>query len=358
MIIYGTESESGNTVNVDILEAPSSRSIVNAARPESCLQISSHGPSFCPSLAELQSAWFLTPDAWVISPVKHENLTPVSNGILKRYICKTQDWLREWALKGSNPFIHSRLYKVRSPRCIQDAFMAVSSYVSRSPGTEDMVYRIVEERATELVALEGSQQHQSQFDPFDQMSRVQALLMYSIIRLFDGDIRQRHLAEKHLPVLHSWTLQMRRTTAIAAQNGTLLLSNSIETDPLYPGNIGPVEKDQEKLLWNAWILSESLRRTWFLSEHIYCIYTNMQQGWAECPGAMMVTSRKGVWEAESAFAWTKICAERNVGFIHKNDTERVMREAKPAEVDPFCLALMEVDFGLEKMDRWRIESGD
>lgn len=250
--------------------------------------------------------------------------------------------------------MHPHLYKRRLPRCIQDASTAVSSYNSRTPATRDMVLRIIEDRADELVT---SPSEEAERDTFDHLARVQVLIAYSVIRHFDGDIRQRHLAEQHLPILDLWTSHMFESAARAAHNGTLLLSNAIEHPSLCQNTRVSSQEGQETLLWHAWILSESVRRTWLIAHFIRTIYLTLQRGSAECPGGVMVTTRRGVWGAGSAFAWTRMCAEQSVGFMHRNETIRMMVEGRPGDVDEFSLAMMEVDFGAERMERWGVEAG-
>lgn len=307
-----------------------------------------------PTITDLQTAWFLTEDSWTVAPLNHDLLTPVCCLVLKRYITKVQGWLRDWVTNGSNTFIHPQLYKFRIPRCIQDAFTALSTYTTRTPATEPMIFHIVEDKATELVKSHEEKQQHTQLDAFEHLARVHALVVYLMIRLFDGDIRQRHFAEQHLSTLHDWTSQMLAAAAGHACDGTLLLSNAIDAPALTPPpSAAPAL--HETLLWHAWILSESIRRTWMLSEVIRTIYINMQRGEAECPGDLMLTSRKGVWEARSALAWTRTCAERSVGFMHRHDTVNFLEQGKPEELDTFSMALMELDYGIEKMERWGVE---
>lgn len=85
---------------------------------------------------------------------------------------------------------------------------------------------------------------------------------------------------------------------------------------------------------------------------ILASYELLKTGSGPCYGGLLVTTRKGVWDAETAFAWTKMCAEGSVGFAHRNETERLMAETKADEVDVFALALMEIDAGPERMERW------
>ncbi|KAH7144332.1 hypothetical protein B0J13DRAFT_554961 [Dactylonectria estremocensis] len=340
-------NETGSSVHS--LEGPQQLDILNSLASNR----SGDGNSVCPSLTDLQSAWFLAPEAWAVAPIDLSRMTPICNTVVNRYIAKIRGWLKEWVDTGSNPFIHSQLYKKRLPKSVQHVFTSLSAYFSRNSATEDMIFRIIEEQSNEVVEEQIRSQAQSQLNSFEHMGRVQVLMIYSFIRLFDGDIRQRSLAEKQLPTLRLWTNQMLAAATHAAQDGSLLVSNLIEPENL-DQNVGNFQERLEKLLWHAWILSESLRRTWVVSKAIQSIYLTLQSGSTECPGGVMFTTRRGVWEADTAFAWTKMCAERNVGFMHRNDTEKVLVGEKPGEVDHFSLAVMELDFGLEKFQRWGV----
>ncbi|CAM1507638.1 Fc.00g072790.m01.CDS01 [Cosmosporella sp. VM-42] len=311
-------------------------------------------PSTCPSLDDLRGAWFLTPDAWKIAPIDTSNLTPISITAVHRYLDKAKDWLKDWIETKSNPFIHAELYGKSMPGCVQDAFMVLSTYLSRTDKTEELIHRLIEEKADQLVASQTSEEVPN--DTLDNIGRVQSLLIYSIIRLFDGDIRQRHFAERHLPILYDWTKQMLLHASNATGNDTLLVHNALTnyTPELNTEFVTLHQVSPEQLLWHAWILSESIRRTWCLSMIIQAGYELLKTSAGPCHGGILVTTRKGVWEAETAFAWTNICAEKSVGFVHRNDTEMIMAERTMDEVDDFTLALMELDFGPEKMARWQL----
>jgi hypothetical protein len=190
---------------------------------------------------------------------------------------RLRGWLAGWAAGGSNPFIHARLYQTRLPACIQDAFTALSSYLALTPATQE----------TEASSSDA------RLDCFAHVSRVQALIVYSTIRLFDSDIRQRYLAEQQLPTLYAWSHEMLASAGRAAGNGHLLLSNGIDgglgLDQDLAGEVVPPAK-QEEILWHAWILSESVRRTWLVAQMVCAIYLTLQRGFAECPGGLMFTT--------------------------------------------------------------------
>ena len=122
------------------------------------------------------------------------------------------------------------------------------------------------------------------------------------------------------------------------------------TLPLLLGQFSP-----EQLLWHSWVLSESIRRTWCVSMGLQSGYELQKTESGPCSGTLPITTRKGLWEARSAFAWTKMCAESNIGFMCRNDHEKVMVDMEPGHIDDFALCMMELDIGPDRMARWRSE---
>lgn len=303
------------------------------------------------SLNDLESAWFLTPETWNIVPLNADALAPVNIAVLHGYLSKAQSWLREWASTGSNPFIHSELYSKSMPACVQDAYMVLSMYLSKTDKNRDLVLRLMQDKAEAFVSLE---QAKTPDNLVDQIGRVHALLVYTIMRLFDGDIRQRHLAEKHLPTLVSWAEALRERATNATGANSLLLDNPLTHDKGANGlPEGKYPKSAEGILWNAWILSESIRRTWYISRLVSSGYHLMKTGAVVCPGTIPITTRKGVWQSKTASSWLKACAEKSVGFANRNETEALIGVGKAEEVDKFTLALMELDFGTDRIEEWK-----
>ncbi|KAJ5819460.1 hypothetical protein N7474_005051 [Penicillium riverlandense] len=278
-------------------------------------------PATWPILPELRTAWFITPDTWATKPSNPANGTSTTTSEAWKYINKLQGWIATWVGIGSNPFIHGRLHQTRPPTCIKDAFTAVSSYIIRTSSTEEFIFQILEDRAAALIRSPGS--------PLQTRSTAMRI-----------DIRQRHLAEQQLSTLRSWSNEMLASARDAAENDDLLLYNTSEDNfaikQTVIGELLPIIKHDE-VLWHSWILCESIRRTWLVSQMVYGIYTTLQQGLNECPGGIMFTTQKGAWDAPSAFSWTKVCAEKN---------------NSPEEVDEFAKTLMVLDVGLERLQDW------
>jgi hypothetical protein len=115
----------------------------------------------------------------------------------------------------------------------------------------------------------------------------------------------------------------------------------------------------ENLLWYAWIVAESVRRTWVIGAGIQVIFLVLQQGGAvPCQGDMMFTTRQGVWEAQSAVAWEKLCSEVHVGLMQMAEADTLFTEAVAEEVNEFTKAVLEITFGRERMERWGAQIED
>jgi len=135
--------------------------------------------------------------------------------------------------------------------------------------------------------------HSAGLDPLAHLARAQALLIYQIIGLYDGDYQLRHVAESHMPVLNRW---MRQAVDYASRCDSL---RAFLLSPL-GAKAGANSVPRERLIWYSWILSESLRRTWLMKSAVHGVYLTSQNGTAHCLGGMMFTSRQGFCEAPSA----------------------------------------------------------
>ncbi|KAK0631212.1 hypothetical protein B0T14DRAFT_501307 [Immersiella caudata] len=323
--------------------------------------------------------WFLLPSTWTIHSVPHDELAPVSsmNASLRRTITEFRTMVLSWAATGSSPFIHSRLYKERLPRCVGDAFTSLAAYVmirganagSSAAGLE-MVLRVMGERIEQTVQDEDSREKGRTMDTFAHIARVHTLFILVSIGLFDGDIRLRHIAERHLPTLARWNNEMLEAAKLAAWNGELLLSDCLDAGGGGKGcGFGGVEeagggprvscsatkKTGVESLWQAFILSETVRRTWLVCSGVRGAYLLLQDGQLHCAGGLMFTTAEGFWDAPSAWEWTKLCAEKDVGFMEHAQTRRLFGERRPDEVDTFGKLMLVATWGAENMEIWEAQ---
>lgn len=303
--------------------------------------------------------WFLSPTTWERQHILNLDISQFSGPVLKRYPGDIHRWLVQWVKEGTNPFIHQQLYRQRFPRCAQDAYTALSFFISKTPANEETAYQILQDRADQLLQDTHAAQ---KLNTFDHIARVHSLLVYQFLGLFESDIRLRHLAEERIPLLFKWANDMLESASQVANLSSFLqqmiglpennLKAPITSYKALPQAVG------DEALWRAWILAECVRRTWAIATGIQTVYLTLQRGWSDCQGGTMLTTRKGVWAAESAYEWSRLCSEVDVGFMHREQTERLFTDTNVEDIDEFGKLMMKVTFGLERMERWGMDIRD
>ncbi|KAH7356171.1 hypothetical protein BKA66DRAFT_474080 [Pyrenochaeta sp. MPI-SDFR-AT-0127] len=293
-----------------------------------------------PLTDDVRAAWFTEPEAFTVdhSPMPLPPNFQIQD--LKEFVRLIESWLKIWIKTGGNAFIHAHLYGNGFPSCLQIAFVTYSAYINRSPSASEIILRSVNDQATALVSK--LDQTNGSKDLVKDLACIHALFVYQMIGLFDGDIRSRHLAESRAPVLGEL---LDRTL----RNASATIKRDMSIDGLY-FSLAPLLTPTE-LLWRFWIISESLRRTWLVIQGISASYDGLKQGWAQCKGDVMFTTREGLWSAESAPAWAKISAEQDVRCIGRAHAECLFMFA-PEETDEFAKFMLKNIFGKERSSNW------
>lgn len=91
----------------------------------------------------------------------------------------------------------------------------------------------------------------------EHLASVQALIIYQIIRLFDGDIRQRGLAERQMRRLDEWT------TSLCQRMNEAVMCETIQSP------------------WRTWLFCESIRRTMLTSMLVRALYIFIKEGYCD-----------------------------------------------------------------------------
>ncbi|KAI1134363.1 hypothetical protein F5Y05DRAFT_233800 [Hypoxylon sp. FL0543] len=333
-----------------------------------------------PSLDDTASAasgdsWFLTPESWIADYTLPPNQpAAVQDSMLQRFIDGVQSWLKRWVTEGSSPLHHRHLYREKMPRYVQDAYTAVTMYhtsaardSSANAEARATALRILDDRVVQLLqdqALETSLGKEA--DIFDHMSRVQALLTYQTIRLFDGDVRMRAQAEDLVPTLFLWTKQLldcaKESLTRSSRFLADLASSNAGSSSGFGFGAGSTSSHSsgagcsEDAVWRAWILVESVRRTWLVSNWLQEIYLYMKRGWGNCPGRVTITMRGGLWDAATPYAWSKACREQGALFLPTTRTDSLFYERCPEDIDEFSSFVVEISYGVDKFERWLGES--
>lgn len=323
--------------------SPSQSSLLSPPSPRT-----THFPT--PS-THLASSWFASPSTWLIDtpPPALKHLTSrFSSNAFDRILAKVLSWLTDWTTNGSCPLIHQQLYRTCFPGCIQDAYLALSTW--NAGVNKATVSRIVAEKATKLVERGLIQCPTNVTDALDNLARVQSLLIYQVLSFSSTDLTLRGLADRHVPVLEAWV------TLLMQQFGQILSLQS----PLMA--CIPPDVPEGKALWCAWIMAESVRRAWLVVAGLQGLYklfnstsTSSSNGQLQsaCLGGTLFTSRKGFWEAPSARVWEKCCCERYAGLVRLTETEKLFSMVPREEISEFAKLVLECTFGVEWCEeRW------
>lgn len=289
--------------------------------------------------------WFLKEETWALQhsdPCKDCPLTIE----YEPYIEAVREMLHCWTQHGHNNFIHPRLYADGLPTCLQDAFTTLTAYVHRTPAVKNTVLQIVDERAAFLTCL-NLLPEPGEEGVRARLARVQALFIYVFVGLFDGSIHARVAAERQIATLRLWLTELWQAARDLAGEDLQPLSQSASAD-YYAAS---------SAVWKLWILAESARRTLLIVETILNTYQAMTIGWVECPGCVMFTARRGLWEAASAVKWTEMCRERSPLLIASLQPERYLAQYGAEEIDDFVKLFWTYVAGPEKIQWWVDRSG-
>ncbi|KAK7959045.1 uncharacterized protein PG986_003899 [Apiospora aurea] len=307
---------------------------------------------------EREADWFLAQQSFVPeTTVPEEFLLDLPTNLMVdqmlHFVDLMKKWLKEWVTVGHSPLHHRQLYHHKMPRC--------------NASNQNAIFQIIDDRVTqlfddqtrdhELPLSAGSSSGSQTRDLFGRLSRVQALVAYQILRLFDGDIRMRARAEADFAVQTAWTKDLWAQTcqsvspaAPGCDASTSPLNQSIPFD-------GLVSLDGAVVAWKLWILTESIRRTWLVSNLVMELYHYIKHGWSQCPGSISFTMRAGLWWAGTAAGWFAAQRRQDALFVHIFQQPEMMESVSPEQVDEFGHAILGITWGLEKTARWHDRMG-
>jgi hypothetical protein len=261
------------------------------------------------------------------------------------------DWLHKWIETGGNQFIHPQLYfDTGLPQCLQDAWATLTAYFSKTAQNTHIVMGILEQRMNHLVCASTSLMTTPTLQSIDYLARTQALFIYHYLCLYDGSIRQRALAEKNMLILLTWCQQLWQSATFDAY----LESVTQET----PEDNLPGHSDQGVAMrhWKAWILTESVRRTWLVCTSTLAAYFRQRDGFNQCIGEIRFTASKGLWEATSLAMWARLASTKDPLFVHSLHVDELLSTARYSDVGDFTTTFMTLLMGTEKVRSWAASS--
>jgi hypothetical protein len=243
--------------------------------------------------------------------------------------------------QGSTPFIHHSLYAGNIPMMMQDALGICSLYGQKGEQNAALVFRAISHKASRLVEDYSS----IGASPMDQLAAVQALTLYQIIRLFDGDIRQRADAERADVTLNAWTNQLK-----------------LRMQPL-GGDSSPQSDQVQTLLtptattdsWRSWIFAESLRRTLIASfsvQGLYCFLKNGSDDSHHDFADLSFYAQQALWNAPSEHYWRLAVEEKSTLPLRFSHWDEDIADAEPADIEILGMIMMALVKGVDYCQKW------
>ncbi|KAK1573589.1 uncharacterized protein LY79DRAFT_525532 [Colletotrichum navitas] len=241
-------------------------------------------------------------------------------------------------LENQAPWSHPYLYRAHMPREMQDAQACCALYIAKNSSNSRFVLRTIQARAHELLSSPTPR------DRLSILARLQAALLYQIIRLFDGDVSLRASAQQTLPAL---------------DGAMLALMPFVKWERARP-ETGPAEDRSAcptKETWQEWIFQESARRTVFFTGFLLAAY-NVLVGKisSDCQGGHFTglswTLSAHLWEAPDVVAFAVAWGEKRHFVVTRECFSDVLKDAGADDVDAFGRILIVGAMGIDEARLW------
>jgi len=242
------------------------------------------------------------------------------------------------------PWCHPKLYEDEMPRAMQDAYSCCAMYLSKNRVNTPLILRNIDAKVNELLAQPDPS------TPLVSLAHTQALLLYHIIRIFDGDISSRAEAERTQNALEDSALNL-----VAHVDHVDPLAGKETRLRLFP--MAPTIA-----LWKSWIFSESARRTLLFTMFLlqaYRILAGLPV--APCDGKLGLshsfTLSAPLWHADSAVDFAKQWARTGHFVIRDGGIDVIVREAAAEDVDFFGRVILTSVLGVDEAEGWFASKG-
>jgi hypothetical protein len=243
---------------------------------------------------------------------------------------------RTFAEQGQTMFVHRFLFQERNPPALQDALSACALYCLKNSENQALVFRNLEHKQQQLIASTDL----LLVSNTDLLAGLQALLLYQMIRLFDGDIRLRAQAEADEPVLLMWAghLHSRMRQVVPS------LAGSAEAQFL---------PENRSMNWQRWLIEESSRRTVITAFMLKGVYDFLKLGYDNAPNLQMsFTAQSALWNAQSEIGWRRAHSEREQLEVQVTYWDEVIAKAKPSDLEELGVLIMVMLWGIDATKKW------
>jgi hypothetical protein len=233
--------------------------------------------------------------------------------------------------EGKTPFIHPRAYDPLMPQPLQEAFCASALYLGKTDANEAMVWNLISGKVAQLMEPRVT------WSVSEHLSCVQALIIFQIIRLFDGDIRQRADAEHHDETLAQWTDHLALRTGATASSDSMLSAT-----------------------WESWVFEEVVCRTIIVSRMVQAMFSIQKFGYCTLVAAvteMSFTMQKAFWDAPTAIHWQRAVKEKSRLYATTMDFTEVLSTAAVDDIEELGVLMLVTYKGLDGVNEWIARTG-
>jgi DNA-binding HxlR family transcriptional regulator len=246
-------------------------------------------------------------------------------------------------------------FQYTCPTALQDAMSACALYSIKTEANQALVFGHVQQKCQQLVTSTDAQSASKT----ELLAALQSLVLYQMIRLFDGDVRLRALAEAD----ESVTLQWANRLKILLRDGAVVRHNAASSpitrvgfhtssSPSSPRDISVESSDN----WQYWLTTESIRRTIITTHVLSGIYNFLKLGYDGPTPDLRVsfTAQTALWGAQSESGWRWAREDANVEnleiWVERWD-EAIMK-ARPEDLEDMGVCVMVMLWGVEGARGW------
>ena len=224
---------------------------------------------------------------------------------------------------------------------IADALACCALYMARNEINTPVILSSFKTRIDDLLASPPPS------TPIEALAYTQSLILYQIMRLFDGDIHARVSAEPLIPVLETAALNLLNYVHFPAA----------EADTDYSAPMDAVMQS-----WSEWVYQESARRTALFSFYLIQIYRLITgENNLSCDGRLGLIHSwylsAHLWSAQTAFDFAVAWNEHHHYLIYNADFMGALESARPADVDLFGRMLLSTILGIDQAKAWFYSRG-
>ncbi|GLB02016.1 hypothetical protein AtubIFM57258_000429 [Aspergillus tubingensis] len=244
-------------------------------------------------------------------------------------------------LESQTPWCHRQLYKDGMPRSMQDALACCALYMARNDINAPVILSSFKTRIDDLCASPPPS------TPLEALAHTQSLILYQIMRLFDGDINARLCAEPFIPMLE--------TSAFNLLN--YIYFPAAEPDPALTAPMDVVMQS-----WDEWVYQESARRTALFTFYLVQIYRLVTgENNLTCDGRLGLNHSwylsAPLWNAQTSFDFAVAWNEHQHFVVCNADFGHVLDCARPSDVDVFGRMLLSTLLGIDQAKAWFYSRG-